>query len=325
MSMPQSYSIATRKLSRTLLALTLCGLGTAALAAAPQVKTQPGYYRVMVGSIEVTALSDGTLNLQPEKLLSGRTAEQIAADLAAAHISQPVVTSMNAYLVNTGSKLVLIDSGGGSRMGADGARLLQSLKNAGYTPEQVDEIYVTHLHGDHIGGLSANGQRNFPNAVLRLAKAEAGFWLDEATAAAAPEANRGSFKNAVDAVAPYRSAGKLQTFDGTGELVPGIRSIAVVGHTIGHSNYLIESEGKKLQIIGDLIHVGAVQFPHPEVVISFDRDSKQAAADRRQVFDQAAKDGTLIGAAHLSFPGLGYINAEGSGYRWLPVNYGPAK
>lgn len=307
------------------LALALAALGGTALAGAPQVKTQPGYHRVMVGKIEVTVLSDGVLMLQPSKLLQGRTAEQIGQDLAAAHLQEPTETSVNAFLVNTGSKLVLIDTGGGAGMSTDTGRLQQSLRNAGYQAAQVDEIYITHLHGDHMGGLSADGQRQFPNAVLRVDQADVDFWLDEATAAAAPESARGYFKAAVTAVDPYRKAGKFKPFSGPTELVPGIRSIAVHGHTPGHSNYLVESEGRRLQLIGDLIHVGAVQFPHPQVVIAFDRDSTQAAADRRRIFDQAAKDGTLIGAAHLSFPGLGHIDLQGEGYRWVPLNYGLAR
>ncbi len=294
-------------------------------AAAPAVKTQPGYYRVSVGTFEVTALSDGWLNLEPTKLLQGRSSEQITQDLAAAHIHEPVTTSMNAFLVNTGTKLVLIDTGGGGSMGTDGGKLMQSLKNAGYTPAQVDEIYITHLHGDHVGNLSTGGKPNFPNAIVRADKADAGFWLDEATMAAAAEGSKPFFKMAQDAVNPYVKAGKFKPFDGNTELTPGIRSVAQHGHTPGHNSYLIESGQQKLEVIGDMIHVGAVQFPHPEVVISFDSDSKTAAADRRKAFDDAAKDGRLVAAAHLSFPGIGYINAEGTGYRWVPVNYAPAR
>lgn len=310
---------------RLLPAALLASLNLAASAAAPQVKSQPGYYRLSVGSFEVTALSDGILRLEPTKLLQGRTAEQIVQDLAGAHLKEPVETSMNAFLINTGAKLVLIDTGGGAGMGADGGKLLQSLANAGYAPEQIDEIYITHMHGDHLGNLTRDGKPNFPNAVVRADKADAAFWLDEAVAAAAPEDKRGFFKFARDALAPYVKADRFKPFDGATELVPGIRSIARHGHTPGHSSYLVENGGQKLEVIGDMIHVGAVQFAHPDVVIAFDSDSKLAAADRRQAFDDAAKDGRYVAAAHLSFPGIGYIDADGSGYRWVSVNYAPAR
>lgn len=312
-------------LSRLLPAALVLAFALPAYAAAPMVKSQPGYYRLSVGTFEVTALNDGILKLQPTQLLQGRASADIVKDLAAVHLAEPVETSMNAFLINTGSKLVLIDSGGGPGMGADGGKLLQSLKNAGYTPEQVDEIYITHMHGDHLGNLSRDGTRNFPNATVRADKADAAFWLDEATAAAAPEDKRGFFKVARAALKPYMAADRFKPFDGATELVPGIRSVVRHGHTPGHTSYLVESGTQKLEVIGDMIHVGAVQFAHPEVVIAFDHDSKLAAADRRQAFDTAAKDGRYIAAAHLSFPGLGYIAGDGDGYRWIPLNYAPAR
>lgn len=316
----------THRLASLFLApAVLATLAIPAFAAAPAVKTQPGYYRLSVGAFEVTALSDGWLNLEPTKLLQGRSGEQITQDLAAAHLHEPVITSMNAFLVNTGTKLVLIDTGGAGSMGEHGGKLMQSLKNAGYSPAQVDEIYITHLHGDHVGNLSTDGKPNFPNAIVRVDKADAGFWLDEATMAAAAEGSKPFFKMAQDAVNPYVKTGKFKPFEGNTELTPGIRSVAQHGHTPGHNSYLIESGQQKLEVIGDMIHVGAVQFPHPEVVIAFDSDSKMAAADRRKAFDAAATDGRLIAAAHLSFPGIGHINADGTGYRWVPVNYAPAR
>lgn len=302
-------------------ALLLAATSLTASAGAPMVKSQPGYFRFALGAFEVTALSDGILSLEPTKLLQGRSTEQVVQDLAAAHLKEPVATSMNAFLINTADKLVLIDTGGGPGMGADAGKLLQSLKNAGYAPEQIDEIYITHMHGDHLGNLSRDGKPVFANAIVRADKADAAFWLDEATAAAAPENKRGFFKAAQDALNPYVKAGKFKPFDGATELVKGIHSIARHGHTPGHTSYLVESGTSKLEVIGDMIHVGAVQFPHPEVVIGFDNDSKLAAADRKQAFDTAVKDGRYVAAAHLSFPGIGQINADGSGYRWMPVNY----
>lgn len=130
-----------------------------------------------------------------------------------------------------------------------------------------------------------------------------------------------SFKAAQAALGPYVKAGRFKPFEGSAELVPGIRANPSGGHTPGHTSYLVESGGQKLLVIGDLIHVAAVQMENPAVTISFDSDQKGAAATRKKEFDAAAKGGYLIGGAHLQFPGVGYLRTEGKGYRFVPVNY----
>ncbi len=120
---------------------------------------------------------------------------------------------------------------------------------------------------------------------------------------------------------PYAAAQRMKPFEGTTELVPGVTAMASHGHTPGHTHYVVESKGQKLVLIGDMIHVGAVQFDDPSVTIVFDTDSKAAAAQRKLVLDAAAKDGALIGAPHLQFPGLGHLRMAGKGYQWVPVNY----
>jgi glyoxylase-like metal-dependent hydrolase (beta-lactamase superfamily II) len=302
-------------------ALLACCLATAQ-AAAPIVKTQaPGYYRQMVGDIEVTALSDGTAMLPVKDLLVNASPEEITHALARAYLSSPAETSINGFLINTGTKLVLIDTGTGGAMGPTTGKLLGNLRAAGYTPEQVDEIHITHMHGDHIGGLSSGGQPNFPNAVVRTSKAEADYWLDPAHLASAPAEAKGGFQTAQTAFAPYVKAGKLKTFDADGELVPGISSMDTHGHTPGHTSYLVASKDARLLVLGDLIHVGAVQFARPSVAMKFDSDSTVAIAARIKTFDAVAKGGYWVAASHLSFPAIGHIRADKVGYTWLPANY----
>jgi glyoxylase-like metal-dependent hydrolase (beta-lactamase superfamily II) len=297
-------------------------LSTAAQAAAPMAKIPtPGFFRMMLGDFEVTALSDGTVTLPMDKMLSNTTPEKVSAALAAAHLATPVETSVNAFLINTGTKLVLIDSGAGGMFGPTLGRLTANLKASGYQPEQVDEIYISHMHGDHVGGLILNGQAVFPNAVVRAAKAEADYWLSKDNLDKAADNAKGGFKNAQAALGPYVAAGRFKPFDGAVELVPGVTAQPSKGHTPGHSSYVVSSKGQKLVLIGDLIHVGAVQFPDPNVTISFDSDSKSAVTERAKQFADAAKEGYLLGAAHLSFPGIGYVRASGGGYVWQPVNY----
>jgi glyoxylase-like metal-dependent hydrolase (beta-lactamase superfamily II) len=314
----------TKNLNRTLLAALLAAtIGAApAFAAAPMVKTPaPGFYRMMLGDFEITALNDGTLDLPVDKLLTNTTPAAVGKALAEVHQKSPVETSANAYLVNTGSKLVLVDTGAGVLYGPTLGRLLANLKAAGYRPDQVDEVYLTHMHGDHVGGLLAGGKPAFPNAVVRADKREAGQWLSKGNMDKAPAGAKDTFKGAMGAVDPYAAAGKFKPFEGDVDLVPGVKAHPAPGHTPGHTVYVVESRGQRLVLMGDLIHVAAVQFPDPSVTISFDSDSKAAAAARKQEFSDAAKAGDMLGGAHLQFPGLGYLRAEGKGYRWIPVNY----
>lgn len=295
-------------------------------AAAPQVRTQaPGYYRVMLGDFEVTALYDGSLELPVDKLFTNATPAKVDKALAHDFLSSPVETSVNAYLINTGSKLVLIDTGAAKLFGPGLDKLAGNLKAAGYQPEQVDEVYITHMHGDHIGGLMAGDKLAFPNAIVRADRHDAEFWLSQANLDKAPEDMKKYFQAAMASFNPYVAAGKFKPFDGDTELMPGIKAIAAYGHTPGHTIYRIESKGQTLMLWGDLMHVAAVQFAEPAAAVQFDTDNKSAARQRARAYADAAQHGYLIGAAHLSFPGLGHLRREGKGYAFVPLNYSGLK
>ncbi len=306
-----------------LLGAALAVMSLQVSAAAPQVKSPaPGFYRIMLGSYEITVLSDGIIRLPADKLLLNSSPKQIETALAEHHQSLPVATSVNAYLVNTGSKLILIDTGAGTLLGDGLGKLVANLKAAGYQPQQVDEIYLTHMHPDHLGGLTQNGVAMFPNAVVRASQQDVDFWLSESRLKQAKTEDKASFERAMAAIKPYQAAGHFTPFNGDGELSPGIRAFAAHGHTPGHSIYQVDSKGKSLLVIGDLIHVAAVQLPHPRVAIRFDSDAKAAVAERLRVFGDSAQQRVLVGGAHLSFPGLGYLNKPGDGYDWVPLDYG---
>jgi glyoxylase-like metal-dependent hydrolase (beta-lactamase superfamily II) len=292
-------------------------LAAPALAAGPQLKGQaPGWYRVQLGGFEITALSDGTIDLPVDKLLQQPPANTLRA-LQHAYLGVPLETSVNAYLVNTGSKVVLVDTGTAGLFGPTAGRVLANLKASGYTPEQVDEIVITHMHGDHIGGASSTA---FPNATLRLDKRDSDFWL-------APEqlAKGGDGAKAVAAlVKGFADTGRFKPFDGSAagvEIVPGVKAFPAYGHTPGHTNYVAESQGQKMMFWGDLMHVAAVQFPDPSVTVQFDSDPKVARPAREAAYAAAAKDGYYVAVTHVSFPGIGRLRADGKGYDWLPVNY----
>ena len=232
---------------------------------------------------------------------------------------------MNGYLVNTGTKLVLIDTGAAGLFGPTLGNLLANLKAAGYQPEQVDEVYITHMHADHVGGLMNGDKLAFPNATVRADQHDADFWLSQANLDKAPADAKGFFQGAMASLNPYVAAGKFKAFNGDTELVPGIKALAAPGHTPGHSIYKVESQGQALVLWGDLMHVAAVQFADPSVTIQFDTDSKRAALQRKRAYADAAKRGYLVGSAHVSFPGLGHLRTQGKGYEWLPVNYSGLK
>lgn len=296
-----------------------------AMAEAPQQKTQvPGYYRLMLGQFEVTALYDGAIDLD-EKLLKNIDKRDIQRLLAREFLKGPKVqTAVNAYLVNTGKQLILVDAGAAKLFGPGLGNIVDNLKAAGYTPEQVDTVLVTHLHGDHINGLvTPEGLRVFVNAEVWSAKADNDFWLSEAIAAQAPKDFQPFFKMSRDAAAPYLAAGKWKTFDSDRELLAGVSSVDTHGHTPGHASYLFQSGDQRLMILGDLVHNHAVQFARPEVAFEFDNDPKQAVIARKRIWALAAKEKLMIAGMHLPFPGVGHVRKEAKGYAWVPAEFAP--
>ena len=318
-----------RSLRMTALSLVVAAAGAVTLspvavhAAGPQPKSVPGYYRMMLGDFEVTAISDGTVALPVDKLLTNVKPAQVNRALAKQFLKAPVETSVNGYLINTGSKLVLIDSGASGLFGPTLGKLQANLKAAGYSAEQIDEVYITHLHPDHVGGLVVDGKMAFPNAIVRADKHDADYWLSEENMKKAPRDSQGFFQGAMASLNAYVKADKFKSFEGDTDLVPGIKAIATHGHTPGHAIYAIESKGQKLVLWGDLMHVAAVQFAEPSVTIAFDTDAKAAAAQRKKAYADAAKGGYIVGSAQLSFPGLGHLRTEGRGYVFVPINYSP--
>lgn len=295
-------------------------VSTTAFAAGPQLKGQaPGWYRLQLGDFEITALSDGTVDLKVDELLQQPKPQTLKA-LQHAYLGTPLETSVNAYLINTGTKIVLVDAGTSGLFGPTLGKLPASLKAAGYTPEQIDEVVITHMHPDHIGGAGVDGKATFPNATLRVDKRDADFWLS-------PEGLKagGDGAKAVAAIVKaYQDAGRFKPFEGNPagfEIVPGVKALPAYGHTPGHSTFVAESKGQKMVFWGDLMHVAAVQFPDPSVTIQFDSDPKTARPAREKAYAAAAKDGYYVAVTHISFPGIGKLRADGKGYDWLPVNY----
>ena len=316
-------------MSGLLLGSVLVGLvGGSAMAQAsrpvpPRIKTQaPGYYRMMLGDFVVTTVSDGTVPQAWDKLLTAITPEEVKALVARDRATLPLEASINTFLIHTGERLILVDAGAGRLFGpGSGGRLVANLRASGYEPEQVDAILLTHIHGDHSYGLTVDGVPIFPRAEIHVNRLDLDFWLSPTEAAKAPAEKKPYFEQAHQALDPYIKAGRIKPFDGAVELFPGITTRPAPGHTPGHTHYVVASRGEKLVLIGDAVHAAEVQFPRPSTTVQYDVDPPTAARQRIKIFKEASAQGFWIGADHISFPGLGHIRAEGSGFVWIPAPY----
>jgi glyoxylase-like metal-dependent hydrolase (beta-lactamase superfamily II) len=236
------------------------------------------------------------------------------------HQALPAAMSTNTFLINTGSKLVLIDSGGGHFVGDRAGRLIANMRASGYRPEQIDAVLLTHLHPDHCGGLIDNGRRVFANALIHVNKRELDYWLD-AAAEKTTAIQQTLSQQAHAALDPYAAAGLLRPFDGGTVLFPGIRALPQAGHTVGHTTYDIESKGQKLLLWGDIIHSAETQFADPSITIQFDMNAAAAVESRQRLFVHTARQAVIVGGAHISFPGLGHVGSDRQVYSWVPLPY----
>lgn len=290
---------------------------------APQVALQGAdFYRFRVGSVTVTALSDGTVPQDLHVLLRGSTQSRTDALLDDSFLRNPIEASINAFLIALSDRLVLVDTGSGELFGpGNGGKLIASLAVAGYRPEQISDILITHVHTDHSGGLVHGGKIAFPNATVHVGKPDVDFFLDPSNAAKTGYDHK-YFDEAITTLKPYVDAGKVAAFSGMTEVVPGITATLHPGHTPGSAFYTLTSQGERVTFIGDIIHVASVQFPDPSVTIVYDVNPKAAEATREQAFSEFASDRELVAAPHLPFPGVGHVRRSGKGYQWAPVEYG---
>lgn len=313
-----------------LLALTLSTAAITTQAAEPATIQAPkqvaGYYHQQLGSTQITALLDGTNYLNPAmfKGLSDTEKNEILKKYYADQ-AKGIQTSVNAFLINTGSSLVLVDSGASSCNGPNFGSVIKNLKAAGYQPEQVDTILLTHLHPDHVCGISDKGKANFPNATVYVANAEANYWLDPKQAAKLPQDKQARFKQTVgkiqQAVQPYQAKKHFKTFK-LGDKIKGFDVISTAGHTPGHFSFALKSGNKEMIFVGDIVHSHNIQFDRPETAIDFDTDPKKAVQTRLAQFARIAKQGQTVAAPHLPFPGIGHIySVDGKRYQWIPIHF----
>lgn len=288
-----------------------------------QVRFQaPGFYRFQLGAFEITTLSDGTVPQHMDRLMQAKPG-QVLALLNEHFQTLPVETSMNAFLINTGKQLLLVDTGAGSSFGTDvGNHLLRNIRSAGYSAEQINAVLLTHVHGDHSGGLiDAQGNAVFPNAEIYLAKEELSHWLSDAARTQAQAHHQPMFDAGRAALAPYLKLQRVRTFSSGELLFPGICTLSSPGHTPGHSFFHIQSDNKTLVIWGEVVHAAEVQFPEPTITIAYDTDPSAAARMRLAPFTDAAQHGYWVAAPHIAFPGIGHVRQKAGQFEWIAAPY----
>ncbi|WP_457649660.1 MBL fold metallo-hydrolase [Profundibacter sp.] len=328
-------NITKRTLLQGLLAAPALAAPALILTSAPKAAAQttpvahmaqvPGYYRYWVGDIEITALLDGYMAI-PHSFIIGYDDAAARESTKKAHhrfTEDQVSFPVNGYVIRTGSELILIDTGAPLAIAPTVGGLVANLRSAGFEPKDITTVLMTHLHVDHIGGLlDKDGNKLFKNASFVCSQAEWNFLHDDAVRMAAPEEFRPVLDLARQFVAPYKDQQNL--FTGEKELFTGITSIPLHGHTPGHTGYAIHSQGESLLIWGDVIHLSAMQFAHPDWGVVFDADAEQAKKTRIAMFDRASADQMAVAGMHIDFPGIGYVERSGDTYRYVSAPWMPA-
>ncbi|GLH76102.1 MBL fold metallo-hydrolase [Bradyrhizobium sp. SSBR45G] len=307
-------------------------LGTAPAEAAvtPAGAQAPGFYRYKVGSFECTSINDGARTFPvPDTFVTNASKEEAVAAADAAYMPKGMVTiPFNPQLINTGSRLVLIDTGNGvanlePSKGAVG-RTLQNLAAAGVDPKAIDVVLLSHLHPDHTNGIrAADGSMAFPNAEIMVPAKDWEFWTSEDNAAKAQssEMMKNYFANVRKTFAGIES--KVTKYDWDKEVAPGITSIATPGHTPGHTSFAVASGNSKVLIQSDVTNIPEFFLRHPDWHVVFDTDPDLAQQTRHKFYDMAAAEKATVIGFHFRFPSVGHVEKDGAGYRLIPSSWNP--
>jgi glyoxylase-like metal-dependent hydrolase (beta-lactamase superfamily II) len=283
----------------------------------PQPAQQiPGVYHRKIGDVVVTAISDGYLDGDLDVM---RNVDLEKARQALREAFRPTRrTSVNAFLIHSKDHMAIVDTGSGNYLQPTAGFVQRSLAAAGIDPKSIDTVLLTHMHPDHSAGLTdmSNGQRLFPNAELVMHENEPAHWFDDGAMAKADDRSRRLyFLAGREQVTPYKDRTRLFRH---GEVFPGVTAVPSLGHTPGHTAYLVASGNDQLMIWGDTVHVPEVQTVFPEAGMAFDTDLAAAATSRKRMFDRVSADGILIAGMHLHFPSFSRLARRGDAYALCP-------
>ncbi|WP_375459045.1 MBL fold metallo-hydrolase [uncultured Enterovirga sp.] len=304
--------------------------GQAAAAAPPAANEQAsGFYRYRVGEFQVTVVTDGVNTYPiPEGFVTNVPRNEVGAALAAAYLDgEKISVPYSPIVVNTGSRLVVFDTGTGeanfaASKGA-GGQFHRNLQASGLKQADVDTVVISHFHGDHVNGLlTADGKPAFPNAEILVPRAEWAFWMDDGEMSRASKGRmEGLFRNnrrVFDALGR-----KVTPYEWDREVVPGITAVGTPGHSPGHTSYVIASGGAKVFVQSDVTNVPVLFARNPGWHLSFDQDPVMAEATRRRVYDMLSAERMKVQGFHYPFPALAHVEKSGNGYREIPVPWSP--
>lgn len=311
-------------------ALSPFGIPAARAAVAPAGAQAPGFYRYKVGDYECTSINDGARTFpMHDRFVVNATKDQALAAADAAYMPKGMVTiPFNPQLINTGKKLILIDTGNGvanlePSKGAVG-RTLQNLAAAGVDPRNIDVVLLSHLHPDHTNGIrAADGSIAFPNAEIMVPAVDWAFWTSEENISKAQsnEMMKNYFANVKKTFAGIES--KVTKYEWGKEVAPGITSIGTPGHTPGHTSFVLASGNSKILIQSDVTNIPELFLRNPDWHVVFDVDGDLAQQTRHKFYDMAAAEKMTVVGFHFTFPSIGHVERDGNGYRLIPSLWNP--